>query len=346
MRYKTDNQIDMKRLLLSATLFLLAFCCDAFAQMPLEDYRNRITLSIDMIESLKSGDEDAIEGVYQIKNWLPQTEDMPLDGQTVKINNQWLHTLLDQYKAEKDEGEKKEKLNEASNRLAALRTDIEKRESMTEEPSDAKEEVRNILTRPAYHEKVEDPITKFIRETKQRAWNLLLEILNWAFQALFGTGAQASWLFRTIIFVLIGFALFIAIRLIFRFKRGKQREKKRTILGEEIEEGMTPRDLAQAAEAAARTGDFRSAIRKLYISLLYEMAERQLIELEPNATNHDYMAKLARFSSLATPMRYLTDRFDYTWYGMYPSSQDDYAICLSRYQEAMQGAQSIQPQTA
>jgi hypothetical protein len=312
----------------------------------IEDYKNRLSLSLDMIEKLRSDEEDSIEGVYRIKNWLPQTEEIESDDQPLKVDNQWLHSLLDQYRVEKDEKKKVEKLDEVSGRLEALRTDIEKRESLKVESFDAKGEVRSILSRPEYLEKVEDPITKFIRETKQRAWNLIQEILNWALEALFGTGTKAGWLFRVIVFGALAFAVFIAVRMIVRFKRGKKREKTRTILGEEIEEGMTSRDLAHAAEVAARSGDFRVAIRKLYISLLYELAERRVIELEPNATNHDYLAKLAHLSALNGPMRYMTDRFDYTWYGMYPSSQDDYATYLSRYSEAMQGAQSIQERPA
>lgn len=335
----------MKRIVTTVLFILFALCCNVSAAS-IEDYRNRITLSLGTIESLRSGEEDPIEGVYSIKNWLPQSEEIESEGQTLKVDNQWLHSLLDQYKVEKDEKKKNEKLDEASGRLEALKADIEKRESAEADSSDEKEQIKSILSRSEYQEKIEDPITKFIRETKQRAWDLITEIINWALEALFGAGTKAGWLFRVIVFGVLAFAVFVAVRMILRFRRGKKREKTRTILGEEIEEGMTARDLAQAADVAARAGDFRSAIRKLYISLLYELAERRVIELEPNATNHDYLAQLARFSALDRPMRYLTDRFDYTWYGMYPSSQDDYSTYLHRYQEAMQGAQSLQERPA
>ena len=118
------------------------------------------------------------------------------------------------------------------------------------------------------------------------------------------------------------------------------------MLGEEIPADGTSRQLAEAGLAAARAGDFRTAVRKLYVSLLYELSERNLIELEDSATNHEYLNKASRLSGLAGPMRYLTDRFDYVWYGMFPSSEDDFAAYLVHYEEAMARARTLSEQAA
>ena len=136
------------------------------------------------------------------------------------------------------------------------------------------------------------------------------------------------------------------MRVVRQIKPRKKRARKRTILGEELDAATTPRDLADAAMAAARAGDFRTAIRKLYISLLYDLAERNVIELEDSATNHEYLARLSRFNSLTAPVGYLTDRFDYCWYGMTASSEEEFSTCLARYKEAMERAQSLGPQPA
>ena len=74
--------------------------------------------------------------------------------------------------------------------------------------------------------------------------------------------------------------------------------------------------------------------------------ERNLIELEESATNHEYLSKVSRFSRLVGPMRYLTDRFDYVWYGMFPSSEEDFAAYLASYLEAMEGARTLSAQPA
>src|SRR4029078_9574560 len=120
----------------------------------------------------------------------------------------------------------------------------------------------------------------------------------------------------------------------------------RLVLGEEISADGTSRELAEAGFAAARAGDFRTAVRKLYVSLLYEMNERNLIELDESATNHEYLRKVSRFGVLAAPMAYLTDRFDHVWYGMFPSSTEEFAVYRSRYEEAMESTRSLSEQAA
>ena len=96
----------------------------------------------------------------------------------------------------------------------------------------------------------------------------------------------------------------------------------------------------------ARLGEFRTAVRKLYVALLYQFSERGLIELRPNATNRDYLSMLPGSSVLVSPMRYLTDRFDYYWYGMSPISEQEYASYLARYEEASGQAGKESPQLA
>jgi hypothetical protein len=116
------------------------------------------------------------------------------------------------------------------------------------------------------------------------------------------------------------------------------------VLGEEIDAGTTPKVLVDAALAAAKSGDFRLAIRKLYVSLLYDLADRGLIELEDSATNRDYLARASSHRPLVQPMRFLTDRFDHVWYGMYPTSEEDFSNCMEHYRQAIQSATALAEQ--
>ena len=76
------------------------------------------------------------------------------------------------------------------------------------------------------------------------------------------------------------------------------------------------------------------------------MADHDLIEIEAHVTNREYLARVSRFATLAVSMRYLTDRFDYFWYGMFPSSEADFKEYMERYSEAMEGARSAGQQVA
>jgi hypothetical protein len=166
-------------------------------------------------------------------------------------------------------------------------------------------------------------------------------------EKLFGASSSGGWISNLVLVVVLAAAVIVAVRFARRLRRPQAKRKKtRLVLGEEIAADGTSRELAEAGLAAARAGDFRTAIRKLYVSLLFELSERNLIELDDSATNHEYLRKASGLSGVAIPMRYLTDRFDYVWYGMFPSSADDFAVYLARYQEAMERARMLGEQAA
>ena len=88
-------------------------------------------------------------------------------------------------------------------------------------------------------------------------------------------------------------------------------------------------------ESLALRGDFRAAIRKLYVSLLFELERQGMIRLQAATTNREYLAKIRQQVGLYPVMTFLTDRFDYFWYGKFTSSQTDFDEFLSRYREAL-----------
>lgn len=202
---------------------------------------------------------------------------------------------------------------------------------------DPRVKVREILNRSQFQPKRENPISTFLKEI----WNKIAQVFNDIFQALsrllsklLGGGGGGNWLAWIIIFAAIAAALFAVYRIVQRREPRRKRAKKRVVLGEEVDADATARDLADRAMAAAKRGDFRGAMRGLYIALLYEMAERKLIELDDSATNREYLKRVSSFNQLAPAMRYLTDRFDYFWYGMFPSTEADFSTYLARYKEA------------
>lgn len=335
----------MTRLIATLPLMLL-LAASTLAASSLLDYQERVSRAGEEIERIRhSSAED--NNINQIKSLIPKSEQVEMQGQTVSVDNNWLYALLDSYEAESDQQKQMAKLDEAYERLYAL--DEQLQQTLDAESGDAEQQrakIREILTRREYQEKSESPLAKLIKKVRQQIIDLIRNIYTKLINALFGQGAQASWLFRGLIIAGLGLVLIIVVRAIWRFSRPKKRAKKRIVLGEEIETDVTSSDLADSAVEAAKSGDFRLAIRKLYISLLYELAERNLIELEPDATNRQYLAKASRFTTLAPPMRYLTDRFDYVWYGMFPSSEEDFSACLARYKEAVDHAKNLGDQSA
>ena len=338
------------RKIIAASIIILLLMVNALGAAVLSDYANRVSLAEDEVDLLMESRESETDRINNIKKTLPRSEQVEMGGESVTVNNGWLHTLLETSRTASDSEQRYEKLQEASGRLKALREHLEHVQAQSKAPEgadNAREKLREIRSRSEFMTKGEDPITKFIKKVRTEVLEFLERIYNAVTNALFGGNSGTSWVFRVLIMAGVVGAVVLAIRVI-RRRRGtpKKREKKRTVLGEEIDAGTSSSDLAEAALAAAKAGDFRTAVRKLYISLLYELSERNLIELEPNTTNHEYLAKVSRFQPLVAPMRFLTDRFDYFWYGMFPSTAEDFSTFQARYNEAMDRVRNLKEQSA
>ncbi|MGH9824092.1 MAG: DUF4129 domain-containing protein, partial [Blastocatellia bacterium] len=207
---------------------------------------------------------------------------------------------------------------------------------------ESKSELRKILSGSEFAQKRDDPIARIIREVREKVLGFFGRILNAIFTRIFGAKGEGGWIFRGFIILVLAAVVAVIVMLLLQL-RGKPRRKKKTvtILGEEVEEGTSSGDLAGAALSAAKMGEFRMAVRKLYIALLYGLAEKNVIELEANATNHEYLTEVSRHPVLAPPMRYMTDRFDYCWYGMFPVSNEDFDNYLSKYREAVKNLDAL-----
>ncbi len=315
----------------------------------LEDYQRRIQTAIELAFDCELAERISDARIAEFKGLLPKTEEIETAEQTIQVDNTWLHIALDVYREETKPEKKRDLQEQLAARLRALQESVRGSQAQADDASDSSDPhtaIRQILQRSEYREKKEDWLTAKIKQIRNAIFDLIREIIERVRQAIFGSGGQLSWVFRVVVILVVAVFLVMAGRLTMRFRRGKKKEGKRTILGEEIEEDVTAKDLAEAASVAARIGDFRTAIRKLYLSFLYELADRQLIELEANATNRDYLNKVSRFAPLLAPMRFMTERFDYVWYGMFPTSPEDYLAYQRSYEEALRSVQSLAVQPA
>ncbi|MEJ7710534.1 MAG: DUF4129 domain-containing protein [Pyrinomonadaceae bacterium] len=87
------------------------------------------------------------------------------------------------------------------------------------------------------------------------------------------------------------------------------------MLGERVEADETAADLFAEAEALARNGETRAAIRKAYIALLCELGDRKILRLEQHKTNRDYLQALLAKPALYAEVQPLTKNYETSWYG-------------------------------
>jgi hypothetical protein len=94
-------------------------------------------------------------------------------------------------------------------------------------------------------------------------------------------------------------------------------------------------------EAAA--GDYRSALRYLFLATMLSLQERGVLELRPGLTNHEYLSTLraavdtGRDTTLRDipSLQRLVEEFDRTWYGHRPFGAADFARCQSLAQQVL-----------
>jgi hypothetical protein len=120
-----------------------------------------------------------------------------------------------------------------------------------------------------------------------------------------------------------------------RAKLKLNKREARIVLGERLAPDQTPADLLGEAEALARKGELRAAIRKAYIALLCELGERKILTLAQHKTNHDYLRAVRERRPLLDEMQKLTNSFENHWYGFRQTTADDWTAFRSGYEKVI-----------
>ena len=68
---------------------------------------------------------------------------------------------------------------------------------------------------------------------------------------------------------------------------------------------------------AIRNGNYRLAVRYLYLQSLQRLSEKKFIEINTNKTNYEYVMEV-RKHKFANEFASLTLQYEYVWYGEYP----------------------------
>jgi hypothetical protein len=324
----------------------------------LDDYQHRITAAAALLEELRDAGE--VESNQQretfittnltsVRRMLPAKETVTLDGLKIGVDNSWLHEELSAYEKTSTMRKRSESLARIAERLRAIEERIQEihRTPVTSSDKDAeKGRLAEILRRPEYSSK----------PPEGSALDRLLErITRWIgklFPRLKPLHAGGSaWIAKVAQILVVGICVAAIAFLIWRygprFLQGRRKKKKkreaRIILGERLEPDQTSADLLAQADALARTGDLRSAIRKAYIALLCELGDRKLISIAQYKTNRDYLYSVRDKGSLYSSMRKLTASFELHWYGLVPAAEHDWTDFRNNYQKTLRnGSGSLQ----
>jgi hypothetical protein len=92
---------------------------------------------------------------------------------------------------------------------------------------------------------------------------------------------------------------------------------------------QSPTEFWRRAETLARRGEFRQAVRWLYLAVLTHLHRADLIRYDRTRTNGEYLRQLrAADSVVLEPFGRLTRLFEQKWYGEGACAADDYDNCV------------------
>jgi len=341
--------ISCLRLLFLAGLTVMS--ASSVQAIPLSEYHKQIRQALTALDTLVSRDETeeaaaydkrSLETVGGVRNLVPKTQTVEWKGTSFTVDNSWLHDDLDKYATVKKR-ERPELLRSITERLQAIGERIAEPQipGAGEFPSKAETSHRlaEILQRPEYARRV----------TQQSALaRLMKQFLEW-FQNLFpkpkpfspGSAGILSQIAQVIVIVIALAVLAYVVKLFLprllrnRRPRKKTKQQARIVLGEKLEPDQSATDLLADAEALARRGELRKAIRKAYIALLVELGERKIISLAQHKTNRDYLRAVREVQPLYADVKQLTDSFEQHWYGLAHATESDWLAFRSVYKQAL-----------
>jgi len=147
---------------------------------------------------------------------------------------------------------------------------------------------------------------------------------------------QRTWFQTLIWFVIIG--CFVAC--IIWFLAGSQvnifRKKDSTSVDDEDHEAM-PEDIFSIhyqleIDKAVKAGNFRLAIRLMFLEMLKKMAERNFIHFKQDKTNLDYLMQLQPTVFYKSFFR-ITRNYEYSWYGKFNITREVFEIVRGDFKQ-------------
>jgi len=300
----------------AALLFLPTRTLRADSPSSLDEYRNAIAQTLTLTQqanALPSNERaptlqraaDTLSAIHGVQ--LPS-------GAQVTLDNAALIALI----------QDSTKTDSAVARLTALR-DAMAMPPATINPTDL-DILRDILSHPPF-------VTDTSRNWLAQLIDAILDFLN----RLFNNTAQGVYDMRDL-FVVIGVILVVVVLVYFA------RALRRNLVSEQVlppvkaeEEARTPSEAFNLAQQFVNAGDYRSAVRQMYLATLLLLDQRDKLKYDPTLTNREYLREASLDARTLSVLAPIIDTFDRTWYGFEPISREEFEM----YRQRVEGVKSL-----
>jgi hypothetical protein len=184
--------------------------------------------------------------------------------------------------------------------------------------------LREILTSPEFNYEQQQP------STLEQWWNRLRQrFLEWFSRLFPESDSPTGLLINQGITILGAIALVVVLAYALRGILADFTIQAALVAEGETGERLTADLALQRAQTLSAGGDYRTAVRYLYLSSLLLLEERGLLRYNRYLTNREYLRSIAHKPELATVLRDVIEVFDRVWYGFESLSEADY----NRYAE-------------
>src|SRR5207247_663212 len=98
-------------------------------------------------------------------------------------------------------------------------------------------------------------------------------------------------------------------------------------------DARTPAEAYDNAQRFINAGDYRSAVRQLYLATLLMLDQRGRLKFDPTLTNREYLRQAAKDPRTTTALQPIVETFDRTWYGFEPISTQEFEAYRRRVEQ-------------
>jgi hypothetical protein len=188
------------------------------------------------------------------------------------------------------------------------------------------QKLKEILSKPEYQwseEAPPSPLEEWISKQFER-------FVNWLFGTLEGNISSTGLRIWQLVLIGLGaLALAFVLGYVGRHLRKAVTAEAELAANDRIEENLSAGAALNKAQAMANSGDYRMAVRYLYLAALLQLEERGLLRYDRSRTNREYLREInrsgmAQFPGLSDNFAEVVEVFDRVWYGYQPLDQTGY----------------------
>ncbi len=274
--------------------------------IPLADYRRMVEQSLALVEQAVAqpiaSQRQAL--LQQAASLLGEVREVQLDsGERMSVNNEPLLAQM------RDTTQSLQGVRDLRARLQALR------DALAEAPGpinpDDLPKLRELLNRPPFKQEVVD--------------NWFTRLINDLFRLLLRSAATGIVDMRGLI-TLLGIVLVTLVLIYFVRNLAISTAAEATLQTAEADDEahQTPSSALSHAQRLASAGDYRAAVRQLYLSTLLLLDERGRLRYDRSLTNHEYLRAVSTMPTIAAALKPIVETFDRIWYGFAPINASEF----------------------